>query len=47
MAHGVQLEVLETDLLHLVIGRVILDAIEIATISIALLQHGRIAIDDA
>ena len=47
MAHGVQLEILESDLLHLMIGRVIFDAVSVATIPVALLQHRRVAIHDA
>jgi hypothetical protein len=47
MAHRVNLKVLEPNLFHLVIGRVVFQTVAVAAIAVALLELGRVAVDDA
>jgi len=47
MAHGVELEVAEGDLLHLAVGGVILDPVLVAAQTVAGVQHRRIAVGEA
>ena len=45
MAHRVNLKVLEPNLFHLVIGRMVFDTVEVAAEAVALLQHWRVLVD--
>ena len=46
MAHGVHAELLEGDLLHLAIGRVVVDPVLVAAEAVARLQHRRMLVGD-
>ena len=47
MAHGVELEIAECDLLHLAIGRMIVDPVLVATEAVARVQHRRMLVAGA
>ena len=47
MAHGVELEIAECDLLHLAIGRMIVDPVLVATEPVARVQHRRMLVGGA
>ena len=47
MAHGVELEIAEGDLLHLAVGGMVLDRVFVAAEPVARLEYGWIAIGDA
>ena len=46
MAHGVELEIRECNLLHLAVGRVVLDPVLVAALAIARMQHRRMLVGD-
>ena len=47
MAHGVELEIAERDLLHLAIGGVIVDPVLVAAETVARMQHRRMLVGGA
>ena len=46
MAHGVKLEIAERDVLHLAVGRVVVDPVLVAAETVARVQHRRMLVGD-
>ena len=47
MAHGVELEIAERDLLHLAIGRMVVDPVLVAAEAVPAFEHRRMLVGDA